>query len=75
MRHARTALVLAAGVVLGACGGGGSDGGSGNNPPPPSPPAAVTYTASVTAIEVVETGTGEPVAIENLPIEGATLTD
>jgi hypothetical protein len=72
MKTLRSLLIPFAGATLVACGDGG--GGSISHLPPP-PPTATTYTVSVTDVEIVEQGTDERVAIDNLPIEGATLTD
>jgi hypothetical protein len=75
----RVAL-LAAALSLSACGGGGGGGGDngGTNPPPPSPPppppSSVTFTAELTALELEDTATGQPVDPAGLPVQGATVT-
>lgn len=78
----RVALLAAAALSLTACGGGGGGGGGdngGTNPPPPSPPpppppSSVTFTAELTALELEDTATGQPVAPAGLPVQGATVT-
>jgi hypothetical protein len=71
MKTLRNTLILFGSASLFACGGDGSS----FSDTPPLPPVTATYTVSVTAIDVVATDTDDPVAIDNLPIEGATLTD
>ncbi|NBC23498.1 MAG: hypothetical protein GVY21_08495 [Gammaproteobacteria bacterium] len=79
----RPALVAAITLFLAACGGGGGGGGGdtgGTNPPPPAPPqpppppTSVTFTAELTALELEDTATGQPVNPAGLPVQGATLT-
>ena len=75
----RVALLAAAALSLSACGGGGGGGGDngGTNPPPPSPPPpppSVTFTAELTALELEDTATGQPVDPAGLPVQGATVT-
>ncbi len=76
----RPALVAAITLFLAACGGGGGGGGGdtgGTNPPPPPPPpppTSVTFTAELTALELEDTATGQPVDAAGLPVGGATVT-
>lgn len=77
----RPALVAAVALLLTACGGGGGGGGGdngGTNPPPPAPPPppppSVTFTAELTALELEDTATGQPVDDAGLPVQGATVT-
>lgn len=73
----RPALVAAITLFLAACGGGGGGGGGGTNPPPPPPPpppTSVTFTAELTALELEDTATGQPVDAAGLPVRGATVT-
>ncbi|HKK22974.1 MAG TPA: hypothetical protein VJ947_04745 [Pseudohaliea sp.] len=76
----RGCLLSACVFMLAACGGGGGGGGGDNNggtnppPPPPPPPSSVTFTAELTALELEDTATGQPVDPAGLPVPGATLT-
>ncbi|WP_405226937.1 hypothetical protein [Lentisalinibacter sediminis] len=75
----RPALAAAVALLLTACGGGGGGGGDngGTNPPPPPPPpppASVTFTADLTALELEDTATGQPVDAAGMPVRGATVT-
>lgn len=74
---AAPALAAAVALFLAACGGGGGgggDNGSTNPPPPPPPPASVTFTAELTALELEDRATGQPVDAAGMPLQGATLT-
>ena len=76
----RPALAAAVALFLSACGGGGGGGGDSGStgppppPPPPPPPASVTFTAELTALELEDTATGQPVDAAGMPLQGATLT-
>ncbi len=70
-------LVIAA-LVLAGCGGGGGGGsgggGGGSPPPPPPPPASETYTVTLTEIRVERTADQQPLVVDGVPADGATLT-
>ena len=67
-------LLLAAAGALAACGGGGGggDGGGGVivNPPPTT---AMTFQASLTAVEVIDRNDGSTIAVTG-SVDGATAT-
>lgn len=80
-RLRRGCLTAACLLMLAACGGGGGGGGGDNGgtnppapPPPPPPPSSVTFTAELTALELEETATGQPVNPAGLPVQGGTVT-
>ena len=83
MRNSITAMLrraaillpgLGAALVTTGCGGGGGDGGGSPPPPPPPPPAAVTYTLTLTGIDLDDTRGGVTVDPSGLPIDGARAT-
>ena len=71
MNAVRCAVIFSTALVAAAChskGGGGA--------PPPTPPQATpqTYSATVTAVEVVRAADQLPLAVDGLPSSGGSIT-
>lgn len=75
MRKSRmTVLAGLSAVWLAACGGGG---GGSTEPPgalPPTPEPASTYSVTLLAVDADRSADQQPMPLDGLPHDGATLT-
>jgi|GEM_PF-2645536 len=67
----RVLPALAPLLFLAACGGGGGGGGDNGGGPPPPPPVAVTYSVTLTELDLEDTRSGTAVDPTGLPVAGA----
>jgi len=67
-----TTTMLVCAALVAACGGGGG-GGNGNGDNTGGNPA-ITYTATLTDVALIDTRTGQAINVTGLPIQGATVT-
>jgi hypothetical protein len=67
-----TVLLIALATGAAACSGKSNRQDPGG-PAPPPPPLEASYAASVTAVDVVNKDTGEPLTVGGLPAQGGEL--
>lgn len=67
-----TFLLIALASATAGC-SGKSNRSDGGGPPPPPPPQEASYSASVTAVNVVNKDTGEQLVVGGLPAQGGEL--
>jgi hypothetical protein len=71
LRTSTFVLIALASATAGCS--GKSNRSDGGGPPPPPPPQEASYSASVTAVNVVNKDTGEQLVVGGLPAQGGEL--